>query len=87
MRSAAARKKVHFFAVASYRVTARSGRIAASTKPGNPAPEPRSARVRAPAGIKGASWAESQKCRRQRSERVLRATRLCRSFQSCSKSA
>ena len=65
-------RKAHFLAVASYRVTASPGSIPASTRPGKPAPEPRSAKVLASAGIRGASWAQSQICRCHRSSRVRR---------------
>jgi len=60
--SAAAFRKAHFLAVASKSVTVTRPRSSsAKTRPGNPAPEPRSARVPALAGTSGTSWAESQK--------------------------
>src|SRR5262249_23307378 len=88
MASAAATRNAHFLVVASLSVTeTRSRSSSARTRPGNPAPEPRSARVRDPAGMRGANWAESQKWRRQRSSKDRSDTRLWRLFQSFRRSA
>ena len=55
----------------------------ARTRPGRPAPDPRSAHTRAP-GANHASCALSRKWRRQKSGRVERPTRLARAFAASS---
>ena len=59
----------------------------ASTSPGRPAPLPRSITLRAASGTNGRSCAESRICRRHRSSRVSRPTRLMRADHRISRSA
>jgi len=70
-------RKAHFRLSASTRTTPSAPRIA-STRPGKPAPLPRSTIRRAPGGRSGKSCAESSMWRRQRSSRLASETRLIR---------
>ena len=74
---AASRRKAALRESASTSSTPGTPRIA-STRPGNPAPLPRSIRLCAPFGTSGCSCAESRICRRHRSASVSRPTRLMR---------
>ena len=76
MRRAASPRKAAFRASDSINVTSRSGRSAATTSPGKPAPLPRSVRVFASSGINPLSWAESRTWRRHTSSIVVLPTRL-----------
>lgn len=76
MRRPASPRKAAFLASDSISVTSRSGRMAAATRPGNPAPLPRSVRVLAPGGIRSLSWAESRTWRIQILSMVALPTRL-----------
>ena len=76
MRRAASPRKAAFRASDSISVTSRSGRRAATTNPGKPAPLPRSVSVFAPSGINPWSWAESRTWRRHTSSIVVLPTRL-----------
>ena len=60
---------------------------AARTKPGSPAPLPRSTIVLVPSGSIGTSCALSRRCRRQRSGSVVGPTRLIRAFHFVRRSA
>jgi len=90
MRRAASPRKAALRASASIKVTSRLGRNAATTKPGNPAPLPRSTKLLAPDGTNGTSWAQSRICRFQASARVVGPTKLmalCHLAKSSSKAS
>ena len=71
----------------STRVTVISGRSAAMTRPGKPAPEPRSIRSLASGGRRGSSWRESSIWRCSSSSRVERPIRLIDRYHLPSRSA
>ncbi len=85
----ASRKNAAFFRLLSTRCTHVPGTSAsaqAMTSPGNPAPEPRSAQIRAD-GASAMSCSESAICRVQSFGSVDGATRLIRSCHSASRPA